>query len=152
MATQLSLMKGPFLSEAVLVDALGDEFFARAGLPRDEDRGVRRGYLEDLAEDPPHDLALADDLGKELPGLHLGEHARDLLEDEVELADVVGLMIHGALELGFRKGGQVFRVPDELLDGPQDQPGHEQRAQEGEQRDADPQDFRSHGVSTLYFA
>jgi len=134
----VELDEGPLLAEAVLVDALGDQLLARAALPRDEHRRVRRGHLEDLAEDPPHDLALADDLGEELARLDLGEQARDLLEDDVELADVVGLLVHGALELGLREGGQVLGVADEFLDGPQDEPRHQQGAQEGEQRDANP--------------
>ena len=135
----------------MLVDALGDEFLARAGLPRDENRGIRRGHLEDLAEDPPHNLALADDLGKELRASTL-ESMLVTCSDEVELADVVGLLIHGVWTWDFGKAGRFSASRMNFLMGLRMIQVTRSAHRKVNSPMPIPQDFRSHGISMLCFA
>src|SRR5262249_51221898 len=66
-------------AQRAVVNRVGDELLARAGLAAEEDRGVRAGHLRDLLEDLPHRSAAADEVREVVPLAQLLAQVRVLV-------------------------------------------------------------------------
>ncbi len=101
-----------------VVDRLGDQLLARAGLPLDQDGGLRPGDVADQLEDLVHPLVLADDVVEPEVLLELLAKAEDLV---LELAFLQG-PVHHQLQVGRidRLGQEVVGAQAHGLDHPVD--------------------------------